>query len=357
MRIAAAIFAGLISTSVLAQVSPLQAFLSMPWSLGIHLAQWMTKEDKKVFYVEVTADGASLEEARQQAFRMAVEQAVGVIVSSETEMDNQRIQRDEIITYASGYVSEYKLVDQMQRSNRIWVKMQVWVSSNHLRDRLLNRSRDTGRAEGGRVSEQISSFQHGRGQADRLLESVLRDYPQRAFNISMQYTRVVMDADRQAYLQIPFDIAWSPRYTVSLAEAIRSVNQRSDCGGWLNTWKDSCQRSRSRITVAGFTGYFDDDRAFDLMHQHMLISRPVIRIRIKDQSNKIAFQDCFDMPELSQTTYSPKPFVALGAGQVDIDTGRAPIATHISLPLANLPVKRLDRIEIEAVRQQQCRDQ
>jgi len=64
----------------------LELFLKVPWSLGIHLFKWMNKDDKKVLYVEVTAEGADLESARQSAFRMAVERAVGVIVSSETEV-------------------------------------------------------------------------------------------------------------------------------------------------------------------------------------------------------------------------------------------------------------------------------
>ena len=96
----------------------LELFLKVPWSLGIHLYQWMSRDQKKVLYVEVMAEGADLEAARQSAFRMAVERAVGVIVSSETEVRDQKIRRDDIITYASGFVSDYKLVDQAQRGGR-----------------------------------------------------------------------------------------------------------------------------------------------------------------------------------------------------------------------------------------------
>jgi hypothetical protein len=347
--LAAGLSALIIAISAPALANPgLELFLKIPWSLGIHLFKWMNKDDKKVLYVEVTAEGADLEKARQSAFRMAVERAVGVIVSSETEVRDQRIRRDDIITYASGFVNDYKLVDQIQRGGRTLVKMQVWVSHSGLRDRLLNESRGSGQIEGGRISEQIQSFQHSRQSGDRLLESVLADFPQRAFDIVMKPTQVVVDNDRRMHLIVPFDITWNGHYVNSLKEAIKTINQRPDCGGWLSI----CNNLQGRIQVGDVTGYFDDQVAVLAMQRNMITSQPVLEATFFDASGRAVGRDCWNLPELTQNDYAPRPFVDIGGGQVTVWNRR--VSGHLAVNLEALPVKNLDRVDVRAVRQAQC---
>lgn len=347
--LAAGLSALMISITIPALANPgLELFLKVPWSLGIHLFKWMEKDDKKVLYIEVTAEGANLESARQSAFRMAVERAVGVIVSSETEVGNQRIRRDDIITYASGFVSDYKLVDQIQRGDRTWVKMQVWVSHSSLRDRLLNQSRGSGQIEGGRIAEQIQSFKHSRESGDRLLDSVLSDYPTRAFDITMQSTQVIVDNDRRMFLVVPFSMSWNSNYVSSLKEAIKTINQRADCGGWFSL----CQNMQSRIRVADVTGYFDDTVAVRAMQQHMITSQPALEATLYDSSGRAVGKDCWNVPELTQDQYVHRPFVDLDGGGVTI--WNRTVSAQIMVHLDALPVKNLDRVEIRAVRLAQC---
>lgn len=348
--ISAALAALMISAAVPAQsATGVELFLKVPWSLGIHVYQWMTREQKRVLYVEVMAEGENLEAARQSALRMAVERAVGVIVSSETEVQNQRIRRDDIITYASGFVHDYRLVDQTQRGSRTWVKMQVWVSHSSLRDRLLNESRDAARVEGGRISQQIESFQHSRQSGDRVLASVLQDFPQRAFDISVEPTRVVVDAQRNTFLQVSFVMSWNSHYITSLQEAVSTINQRKDCGGWFNR----CQNLEAVISVGGTTGYFDDRAAFDLMHRHTLISQPMVEISILDTQNRPVVRECWDFQPLSQSQYTNAPFVDLGGNRVIITPGTRNRA-DVFVPLTNLPVRNLDRVDVRAVRAADC---
>ena len=329
----------------------LELFLKVPWSLGIHLFQWMNRDQKKVLYVEVMAEGADLETARHSGFRMSVERAVGVIVSSETEVRDQRIRRDEIITYASGFVSDYKLVDQTQRSGRTLIKMQVWVSHSALRDRLLNESRGSGQIEGGRISEQIQSFKHSRESGDRLLESVLVDYPQRAFDIVMQPTQVIVDNDRRMFLVVPFTMTWNGHYITSLKEAVKTINQRTDCGGWLSI----CQNLQSRIQVGDVTSYFDDQVAALAMQRHMITSRPVLETTLFDSQGRAVARECYSLPELTQDQYVHRPFVGgFDRGGHGVLIWNRQVSAHITIHLDPLPVKNLDRVDIRAVRQAQC---
>jgi len=350
-RLTALILAGLMCLPTMpAQASAgVELFLKIPWSLGIHLYQWMNRDNRKVLYVEVTAEGADLEQARQSAFRMAVERAVGVIVNSETEVRDRRLSRDEIITYASGVVHDFRLVDQIQQGNRTWVKMQVWVSHSTLMNRLLNTSRDSGMIEGGRISEQIDSFRHSRESGDRLLTTVLNDYPGRAFDIRLGNTRVTVDNSRATFLQVPFVMGWNKDYISSLQEAVRTINQRTDCGGWLSVFNNL----QSTISVGGITPYFDDAVAYDLMHRHTLISRPVLELTLFDSSNRVVFRNCWNLPDLTQDQYTTRPFVDLGGYRVVISPDRT-VSSNILVPLAQLPVRSLDRAEIRPIRQNQC---
>jgi hypothetical protein len=228
--------------------------------------------------------------------------------------------------------------------------MQVWVSHSALRDRLLNESRGAGQIEGGRISEQIQSFRHSRESGDRLLESVLADYPQRSFDITVEPTRVQVDAQRNAYLHVSFVMAWSAGYVKSLQEAIKAINQRTDCGGWFSI----CNNPESVISVGSITSYFDDQVAFDLMHRHMLISRPVVEITLLDTNSRAVLRECWDFHPLTQNEYTNTPLVDLGGNRVKILPGGRGVRGDIFMPLSALPTKSLDRVDVRAIRSAQC---
>ena len=325
-------------------------FTPSPITIGITLYKWLNQDRRKVFYVEAVAEGASLQEAREQAFRMAVERAVGTVISSETEVQVSRIVRDEVISYAAGYVDRYELINQATVNGRVRVHMRIWVAHSRLSERLLNRSADRGRVEGARITEQIHSIQHERQSADRLLESVLKDYPARAYTVALHPTEVRLDNNRRPYLLVPFTLSWNEHYLASLSEALKSINQRSDCNGmFARCWP----RPVSVIQAPGVRAHFDDNRAFDLMHQHMLIDRPQVLVVIRGSDNSERFRQCFTVKELDQTSYSSWRFVDLGAGNVTVNSGRNQIV-HAAIPLNQVDTGDLDRVDVTLTRIKNC---
>jgi len=346
----------LIFCSATVSAQSLDTFLRVPWGLGIHLFQWVFKDNVKVLYAEVTAEGADLESARQSAFRMAVERSVGVVISSETQARNQQLERDEIITYASGYVVDFKLVDQVQRNNRTWVKMQVWVSPTALRDRLLSKSSTVGRIEGGKISAQIESFQYSRQNSDKILNSVLLDYPQRAFNIALSPSRVEVGNDRRMVLAIPFALGWNKHYINSLKDAVKTINQRPDCTGWISY----CTNLQAIIYVDNIFSVFDDVAALNLINENMHTSRPVLQVSIFDSSGQVRLQSCYAIHALTPNLATPShggygPFVQMGHREVKID-GSHYIRETIRIPLDNVNTKDLDRVDLAVVRLHQCQN-
>lgn len=76
------------------------------------------------------------EEAIRQATRLAVEQAMGVYVLSETLTENMALVSDKILTQSSGYISGYKVVSESKANGLYTVKIEATVSVEPLVDQL-----------------------------------------------------------------------------------------------------------------------------------------------------------------------------------------------------------------------------
>lgn len=356
------LLAGLICAGVLAGPAQSQNIgsLLMPSPVGIVLSvgQWLVTPDKrKVYYVEVQSQAATFDAARAEAFRLAVEHAVGSLILSETHVQNSRVVRDEIITYASGYVDRFEIVDRKEQSGRVTLTMKVWVAHSALANRLLNESRGAGRVEGERVNAQIQTFQQQRQAGDRVLATVLNDYPKRAFDITVQPTQVLVDRNRNPYLRLVFDVSWNRKYLDSLGEAIQVIAQRNECKAWRN----NCPNLQTvQVVMPGYAtnaqAWFDDDMAWRLMDQQMLQSRPAFQVVIKNPQGRVQTQMCLYAPEMDHSEYRPWYFVQVGPNNVTVNGARNK-RFDAYIDLANQPVQQFDQVEITMVRSSQCINQ
>jgi hypothetical protein len=347
-RLAAAAVLSLCVIAAQAQTTVQQILTPSPWTIGIMVAQWIMKEERKIFYVEVTAQGATLEEARKQAMRMAVERAVGSVASTATEAKNSRLVRDEIIVYSSGYVDDYRVINQQLVNGQTQVQMKIWVSHSKLANRLLGESKTTGQIEGGRISAQIETFQHERKSGDQLLLQVLRDYPSKSFHVVMDKTQIWVHTDRETYITIPFRLYWDKNYIESFSETMRLIQQRKDCDSWILP----CTATRV-VKVANDRYGFDDEQAVNLMWQEIQLSRPQILLKLYDRSNQLQWQNCFTLPELDSWDSAWNAWVYFNGSTVSIDPYRKQLA-NVTLPTKSLPMQNLDRADIEIVRMSNC---
>ncbi len=82
----------------------------------------------------VTGEGESKDEATKRALRTAVEQGVGVLISSETLVENNQLISDKIYSEVTGYVSSYEVLEDNSGADGLWeVKVQAVVSLAELR--------------------------------------------------------------------------------------------------------------------------------------------------------------------------------------------------------------------------------
>jgi hypothetical protein len=170
--------------------------------------------------VDVVAEGATVEQARLEGFRTAVNQAVGSVVATQTQTQNQRLTRDEIINYSSGFVDRFEILSQDQVGNDIRIKMRVWVAESRLAHRLLGRSIDNQAVPGDQLSAQISTLIQERQTGDKLVATVMQDFPDRSFVVDAKKSQIKFNEYRQAVLEISVTLGWDQNWSTSLFEAL-----------------------------------------------------------------------------------------------------------------------------------------
>lgn len=344
-RLAALVLCASLATPV-AAADLASFFVPSPLTILLTMGKWMKKDQVEVFYVQVQAHGKDEADARDQAFRLAVNQAVGSLLLSQTEVRDGDVRRHEIINYSSGYIQDFKILDRGYDSG-VTIRVDVWVSRSSIADRLLSESRSAGSIEGGRITEQIRSFQRERQGADSVVDAVLADYPKRAYEVVVGKTGVAMDSNRRPILQIPFRISWNEKFLDAFAEAIKTVNQHPECGGWL----DPCiNRQYTVINVGKTTGYFNDEIIQQKVFNTMF--RAFARVQIMGSDGRPQFSQCIEVPEIS-ADYSPWKFVDVGGGRIRVWPGRSKDYVY-ALDISRLPTDRLDRVEVSIENVKTC---
>ena len=322
-----------------------------PVSVALTIGQWLFKDSKKLYYIEVEARAPTFEQAKQEGFRLAVEHAVGSMILSETEVKSGRISRDDIITYSSGFVDQFEIAHKESVDGGVIVNMKVWVAHSSIANRLLNQSSQDGRVEGERAATQISTITQSRRDGDRVLGAVLHDFPSKAFDIKLDKTKVVYTSQRTGQLYVGFYISWNREYLNSLSEALRAINQRTQCGEFSH--RSHCLGSyQVEVAVPGFSrntrAYFDDPVTERMFKDQVWGKRPGIILELKDFDGNQVLKQCYP------NFYNIWNYISFGTGSNVKVAGDSTkwMDTYIDLP--GIPVERVDRVEITVVTGNEC---
>jgi hypothetical protein len=101
-------------------------FLLVP--LSVHGAQAQAPKTSGDKTVTVEGVGANKQEALLQAKRAAVEEGIGVVLTSQTEVENFMLKKDKVITQSVGAVRSYDLIKEEQKGDAWHVKIKAVVS-------------------------------------------------------------------------------------------------------------------------------------------------------------------------------------------------------------------------------------
>jgi hypothetical protein len=347
--IVALVCAGWLTTTQAQSVA--KVIMPTPVSVALTIGKWLMQDSKKLYYIEVESRAETFFQAKNEGFRLATEHALGSLVLSESHVTNGRLSRDEIITYSSGYVDNFEIVQRDDVAGGVILKMKVWVAHSAIANRLLNQSTKDGQVEGERVATQIATLNHQRQSGDRLLSTVLSDFPHRAFDIKLDKTKVVYTNQRTAQLYVGFYINWNINYLNSMAEALTAINQRTQCG--LLSRQVHCQGSyQVEIARPGFSRntrtYFDDDVTGRMFQDQVWNKRPGIVLTLRDFNGNQLSKQCYPNFHMiwNYINFEPGKNITVRGDYVKwMDT---------YVDLTGLPVERLDKVEITVVSGHGC---
>jgi hypothetical protein len=357
LRVAVLVLSLLAGPVVYAQVPIGVTTAMMPSPLGIVLTvgKWIydsvTKE--QVYYIEVEGRGNTATQARDNGFRLAVEQALGTVIASETEVVNGRVQRDEIISYASGYVSRFELINVESGNPETRVQMKIWISRSALSNRLLARSAKSGEVDGPVASIQLQTLNQERATGDRLLQTVLNDFPKRAFEITLDPTDVVRQ-NRSAQVEIVFEMRWSQDYLRSLWAALDAVSYRGS-----NPVAIIGVNSGGLFRGYGGQARFDDTVKYEQLVKTMVLSEPAILFVVRGPNREILSSGCYTRPELdNQSRYggdTGRRFVELSPYRpTAFVDGSYKMRGRIQIPINNDVLAQAFSVDLDVVPAKNC---
>ena len=176
----------------------------------------------------VTGHGSTFEEAKESAFRQAVEQSIGSAIISKRVTVDSRLVTKEIASHSSGYVDNFVISSTTRANGKYTVVMTVYVKPSMINDYVLHVSEDSSKIEGERVSAKISTYKTERVKGDAYLNRVLDDYPEKAFRIEQGKVEIRSDANRNMMVYIPFWFDLHYDYLIALMGALNEVRD-FDC--------------------------------------------------------------------------------------------------------------------------------
>jgi hypothetical protein len=172
----------------------------------------------------VECRGFTLDEAKQNCFRSAIEQTVGQVIVSDTETSGDHLIKDKIGKYSSGYVDDYTIIDSREDAEGQWrLKMMVTVTSSKIANRMLTKAEQRKIVDGEHLQAKMASELEQRSHGDQLIAQVLASYPENAYVINSGKTEFKIDRLRQSYVDIPYNITMSQHWVVALDEALDLV--------------------------------------------------------------------------------------------------------------------------------------
>lgn len=143
--------------------------------------------------------GDSEEQALRDALRTAIRQVIGTIVSTRTEVDNDTLSLDRIITYSGGFIDHYENLETTYEGGHVHRRINATVRRRDLARHLHSETaaRQDGRGLWPELVTKIDRWE----SATSLLRSVLEVYPWNCLDLSLEGRPAVLDyRDREARL-------------------------------------------------------------------------------------------------------------------------------------------------------------
>jgi hypothetical protein len=338
-----------------AQVDPGTAFSA--FNALSTIGEWIFKGPKKLYQVEVESQGSSLEDAKQNGFKIAVEQAVGALVLSETEVSNQTVIRNDIIRYSSGMIEKYEIKSQSSRGSQVVLVMDVWVSDSRIADRLMTIGKADAVVAGDQIAVRERSHVNEKISGDQVITAVANDFPKRAFDVQIKNTQILRQG-RDPQILVNVHLKWSKDYINSLIDALNQT--KSGTPNFFNNYVSIVGVKRPGIFADYFKAGFDDKEKENILQNRFIEYEPVVQVTaLGTLSSDVLIRNCYGVDGLigdmiETTKYGGRSLNIVGNRSFDLE-----LVIGNKYNNSNVFFNKIDQIkrfEVKMVPERECRN-
>lgn len=340
--------AGLVSAQAQAVGIP-ELLMPSPIAIVIQVGKWIKSQENPVYKIRVQATGVDEEQARTQAFKLAVDEAIGSVVVSESQINKDSLQSHDVINYSSGYVSDFEIVSRQTVPDGIQLTLDVEVTGLDLAERAFNKSKDGVTINGDKVLHSANSLRHEQKQGDKLLQQVTDDYPSKSFDIQTSTVEFLSTPNRKLQVKVAFVLSWNPQYVQSLHTTVEKVGViSSDYPSFI---------IKARPGKNGWTRKFGfDSHRWQILYNAMITSRPGVLLDLQDGNANTLLKKCyyFNQLDLSESYYiSPNPLLQTQGQSLQINTYNN-LQAKIHLPISDQLLEQSRFVKLSVVREKHC---
>jgi len=298
-------------------------------------------------YIRVTGEATTIEQAKENAFRTAVQQQAGAIVLSEREARMSSLTKDNISVFSAGYINDFKIVDINQNGSIIRITMDVLVAESKLLNQVITTGRTEQGIDGNRAGVAVITYLDQKQKGDQMLDTVLNTYPQNAFTIQQKPFIIAVDSYRNTLIQVPYTIKWNKDYIYALNEALTLLEDRvgffqespakivigdkDPIGAYSGKWQ---HKFNDLITYNKIVNSMKDDRAARFL------------LEIYDNNGALLYHSCYAMSLFYYAQFKQLMFIT---SKIETSYLQATIDKE-----HRYVIDRASRIEVSSVPDSKC---
>ena len=187
-------------------------------------------------WVMARGAGMSSDEAKNDAWRNAIEQVAGVLITSRSQIENEQLVEDKITAHSNAYIAEFQLIDENIENGIVRVQINAKVAIKILFEHL---SKDSDSLEfrntdGASMYASIVTQNQRTKSAIETLPAAMQGYPEELFDIEIGKTRMAMQGvfdDGKEHLIVPVTFSWNNKawttFSNNLKEYLRHVSSET----------------------------------------------------------------------------------------------------------------------------------
>lgn len=189
--------------------------------------------------VLVSAVGETQEKATKIALSKAVEQSVGVVVESETLVENYQIVKDKILTFSDGFVSNYKVVSAFKDGSHWFVQLDVSVAQDDLIKKIELIGLPVRKVSGKKIFAEALTKSNRDTDAVSIVSNTLQKGINDVLEFKVGEPRLIGTKDGVATIELLVGVRWKEAYWEKMEKVLEQTHSKKtviDRTKRIDTW-------------------------------------------------------------------------------------------------------------------------